>query len=143
MKVFVQKYIKNSKCNEILPREQIYISLNILTSNNTCCTGTIQSEKLLQLVKKFTAHKKNTSWLIKKAKFRYHSNTEPGKSLAFFCSGSAEVVGEKGMSEASKSGRYSFTVQQPLHHPHWVLHDRQQCRHHDCQAGHSPQAAPK
>ena len=55
----------------------------------------------------------------------------PGKSLAFICSGSAEVVGVEGMSETSKSGRYSCTVRQPLPHPHLVPHDCRQCHPHD------------
>ena len=53
-------------------------------------------------------------------KFKYHYITVPGKSLAFFCTGSAKVVGVEGISEASKSGRYSFTVRQPIPHHHWV-----------------------
>ena len=55
----------------------------------------------------------------------------PGKSLAFICSGSVEVVGVEGMSETSKSGRYSCTVRQPLPHPHLVPHDCRQCHPHD------------
>ena len=66
MTVFIQKYIKNLECIEILYMVQVYILLNILSSNITYGTGTKFSLKLLQLVKKFSSQKKKTFWLMKK-----------------------------------------------------------------------------
>ena len=76
MTVFIQKYIKNLECIEILYMVQVYILLNILSSNITYGTGTKFSLKLLQLVKKFSSQKKNFL-ADEKAKSRYHCNNVP------------------------------------------------------------------
>ena len=42
--------------------------------------------------------------------------------LGLFCTSSAESVDAEEISEASKSGRYSCTVRQPLYqHPHMIV----------------------
>ena len=47
MTVFIQKYIKNLECIEILYMVQVYILLNILRRNITYDTSTKFSLKLL------------------------------------------------------------------------------------------------
>ena len=79
MTVFIQKYIKNLECIEILYMVQVYILLNILSSNITYGTGTKFSLKLLQLVKKFSSQKKKLfGWWKSKVQVPvYHCNTVP------------------------------------------------------------------